>query len=123
MSASACGEAPIMPAVVKMIKNPGVYFIGDIRIPDMISVLLSMDGTLRSMRPDNMLDPSRFMPTLKTAGPFTSFSEFDDDPVGDEVLAALIDLVQQVNKFAEENGEADFETARALSAIAAARSS
>lgn len=72
MSAAAASLSPVMPSVVGMLKTPGIYFVGDSTAPGMVAVLVSVNGRIFSTQLDEELDPARFLPTMKLAGPFTS---------------------------------------------------
>ena len=62
--------ATILPAVQRMVDEPGVYVVGDITDPGANVPIVSILGLLHSVVLDEVLDPSRFLPTMTVNGPF-----------------------------------------------------
>jgi len=69
-----------IPAKIQaMIDHEGVYVCGDTKHPEYTVPIISIDGILRSVVLDDILDPTRFLPTLTITGPFMAKQEQSND--------------------------------------------
>lgn len=54
----------MMERVQQMIDNPGIYVISTVQLPEHLIVVVSQNGKLTAMSPDNELLPEHFNPGL-----------------------------------------------------------
>lgn len=58
--------------IKRMLEFEGIYCAGDTNNPDVTVPLASAGGKLYKMKLDGEIDPSRFLPTVTLAGPYTA---------------------------------------------------
>jgi len=65
----------LLPEVHAMMDREGIYLAADTARPGFTVPLVVMNGRVYSMQVDTELDPARFHPTVRIAGPFYAPSE------------------------------------------------
>jgi len=106
--------ADLLPGVKRMLATDGLYIGGDIKDPSLTIPFSVHNGIVHSVRLDEQLDPTRFVPTLTFFGPFRAhMHNWGTAQIHEE-------RIRQVNKEGWSAAHDDSHDAGDLAAAAAA---